>query len=214
MRWFAFPSTCMYMKLSYITESREPMKGKAAVLLSVADTVPGNIPPDLCFLQRLLHGCRHALPLFPWVPCPFLSALSLPICFVTSCLFCHFLSVLSDFPTLSVCPRSLMLRQSSYHFLSALSIFPSLAVWFVTSCLLCQSFHHILSALSVFRHILSALHLNTHTPLTQRSRSGLTMPLSRHSVGNYPETSWHATCQETFGRSCLSPLSHCGLSLA
>ena len=27
------------------------------------------------------------------------------------------------------------------------------------------------------------LHLNTHTPLTQRSRSGLTMPLSRHSVG-------------------------------
>ena len=33
------------------------------------------------------------------------------------------------------------------------------------------------------------LHLNTHTPLTQRSRSGLTMPLSRHSVGIYPETS-------------------------
>ena len=27
------------------------------------------------------------------------------------------------------------------------------------------------------------LHLDTHTPLTQRSRSGLTMPLSRHSVG-------------------------------
>ena len=27
------------------------------------------------------------------------------------------------------------------------------------------------------------LHLNTHTPLTQRSRSGLSMPLSRHSVG-------------------------------
>ena len=27
------------------------------------------------------------------------------------------------------------------------------------------------------------LHLNTHTPLTQRSRGGLTMPLSRHSVG-------------------------------
>ena len=27
------------------------------------------------------------------------------------------------------------------------------------------------------------LHLNTHTPLTQRSRSGLTMSLSRHSVG-------------------------------
>ena len=26
-------------------------------------------------------------------------------------------------------------------------------------------------------------YLNTHTPLTQRSRSGLTMPMSRHSVG-------------------------------
>ena len=31
------------------------------------------------------------------------------------------------------------------------------------------------------------LHLNMHTPLTQRSRSGLTMPLSRHSVGIYQE---------------------------
>ena len=29
------------------------------------------------------------------------------------------------------------------------------------------------------------LHLNTHTPLTHRSRSGLTMPLSRQSVGIY-----------------------------
>ena len=29
------------------------------------------------------------------------------------------------------------------------------------------------------------LHLNTHIPLTQRSRSGLTMPLSRHSAGTY-----------------------------
>ena len=38
------------------------------------------------------------------------------------------------------------------------------------------------------------LHLNTHTTLTQQSRSGLTMPLSRLSVGNYPETSSHATC--------------------
>ena len=27
---------------------------------------------------------------------------------------------------------------------------------------------------------------HTYTPLTQRSRSGLTMPLSRHSVGNLP----------------------------
>ena len=33
------------------------------------------------------------------------------------------------------------------------------------------------------------LHLLMHTPLTQRSRSGLTMPLSGHSVGTYPETS-------------------------
>ena len=38
------------------------------------------------------------------------------------------------------------------------------------------------------------LDLNTHTPLTQRSRSGLVMPLSRHSVGNYLEMSPHATC--------------------
>ena len=28
------------------------------------------------------------------------------------------------------------------------------------------------------------LQINTHPPLTQRSRSGLIMPLSRHSVGN------------------------------
>ena len=32
------------------------------------------------------------------------------------------------------------------------------------------------------------LHLNTHTPLTQRSRSELTMPISRRSAGTYPET--------------------------
>ena len=30
------------------------------------------------------------------------------------------------------------------------------------------------------------LHLNMHTSLTQRSRSGLAMPLCRHSVGNLP----------------------------
>ena len=46
--------------------------------------------------------------------------------------------------------------------------------------------------------------LNTHTPLTQRSRSWLTMPLSRHSVGTYQETSSHATCQGTLGHSRLS----------
>ena len=50
------------------------------------------------------------------------------------------------------------------------------------------------------------LHLNTPTPLTQRSQSELTMSLSRHSVGAYSET-----CQGTFGHSRLSSLSHCGL---
>ena len=49
------------------------------------------------------------------------------------------------------------------------------------------------------------LHLNTHTPLTQRSRSRLTTPLFRHSVGSYPETSSHATC-------CLLSDSHRGLT--
>ena len=56
----------------------------------------------------------------------------------------------------------------------------------------------------------SGLHLNTHTPSTQRSRSGLTMPLSRHSDGTYLETSSHATSQGTF----VHNLSHCGLFLA
>ena len=37
------------------------------------------------------------------------------------------------------------------------------------------------------------LHLNTNTPLTRRSRSELTMPLYRHGVGTYRETSSHAT---------------------
>ena len=58
------------------------------------------------------------------------------------------------------------------------------------------------------------LHLNAHIPLTQRSRSGLIMPQSGHSVGAYPETSSHSTCQGTFGQSRLSPLSHCGPILA
>ena len=52
------------------------------------------------------------------------------------------------------------------------------------------------------------LHLNTHTPLTQRSRSGLSMPLSRHSVGTYQETTSHATRQGTLGHFRLSSLSH------
>ena len=58
------------------------------------------------------------------------------------------------------------------------------------------------------------LHLNTHTSLTQRSRSGLTMPQSRHSVGIYQETSSHATPQGTLGHSRFSSLSRCGLILA
>ena len=58
------------------------------------------------------------------------------------------------------------------------------------------------------------LHLNTHTPLTQRSRSGPTIPLSRHSVGTYSETISRATCQGTLGHSRLSSLSHCGPILA
>ena len=46
------------------------------------------------------------------------------------------------------------------------------------------------------------LHLNMHAPLTQRSRSGLTMPLSRHSVGIYQETSSHANSKgDTRSRS-------------
>ena len=52
----------------------------------------------------------------------------------------------------------------------------------------------------------SRFHLNTHTPLTQRSRSGLTMPLSRRSEGTYQETRSHATRQGTFGHSLAEPL--------
>ena len=48
------------------------------------------------------------------------------------------------------------------------------------------------------------LDLNMLTPLTQRSWSELTMQLFRHSVGTYPETHSHATCQATFGHSHLT----------
>ena len=58
------------------------------------------------------------------------------------------------------------------------------------------------------------LHLNTHTPLTHRSRIGLTMPLFRQSVRIYQDTSSHTTRQGTLGHSCLSWLGHCGLILA
>ena len=40
------------------------------------------------------------------------------------------------------------------------------------------------------------------------------MPLSRHSVGTYPETSLHAVCRETLDHSRLSSLSYYGLVLA
>ena len=55
---------------------------------------------------------------------------------------------------------------------------------------------------------------NMHTPLNQRSRSGMTMPLSGFSVGTYLEMSPHATHQGTLGHSRLSLLSHCELILA
>ena len=42
-----------------------------------------------------------------------------------------------------------------------------------------------------------SLHLNIHTPLTQRSRSGLTMPLSRYSVGTYQQTSSRSSSGNT-----------------
>ena len=58
------------------------------------------------------------------------------------------------------------------------------------------------------------LYLNRRTPSTQRSRNGLTMPLSSHSVGSYQETSSHATRQGTLSHSRPSSLSHCGLILA
>ena len=58
------------------------------------------------------------------------------------------------------------------------------------------------------------LHLNTHTPFTQPSRNGLTMPLCRHSVGIYQERGSHTIHQETLSHSHLSLLSPCGLILA
>ena len=54
------------------------------------------------------------------------------------------------------------------------------------------------------------LHLNTHTPLTYQSRNGLTMLLSRHSVGTYQETSSHAARHLILDHSRLSSLNHRG----
>ena len=45
------------------------------------------------------------------------------------------------------------------------------------------------------------------------SRSGLTVPLSRHCVGTYQKMSSHATSQGSHGHSHLSSLSHCVLIL-
>ena len=58
------------------------------------------------------------------------------------------------------------------------------------------------------------LHLTIYAPLTKRSRSGLTMPLSRHSLGTYKEKSSHATRQGTLSQRHLSSVSHCELILA
>ena len=58
------------------------------------------------------------------------------------------------------------------------------------------------------------LYLKTHKPMTQRSQSRLTLLLSRHSVGIYPETSSHPTYHGTFSHNRCSSLSHCGLSVA
>ena len=58
------------------------------------------------------------------------------------------------------------------------------------------------------------LHLNTHTPLTCWTWSGLTMSLSRQSGGIYQKMSSHAFHQGTLGHSRLGSLSHCGLILA
>ena len=58
------------------------------------------------------------------------------------------------------------------------------------------------------------LHLNKHTFLRQRSRSGLTMPLCRHSVGTYQKRAHLHLVLGTLGHSRLSSLSHCGLILA
>ena len=58
-----------------------------------------------------------------------------------------------------------------------------------------------------------SLHLNKHTPLTHPSRSGLTMPLSRQSVGICQETSSQASRQGTLDSNLLSSQSHCRLIL-
>ena len=58
------------------------------------------------------------------------------------------------------------------------------------------------------------LHLNMHKPFTQRSRSGLTLSLSMHSVETYQEKGSHATRQGTLSHIRLRSLSQCGLILS
>ena len=58
-------------------------------------------------------------------------------------------------------------------------------------------------------------HLNTHTLLTQRSRSGLALPLSRYCVGTYLEGAHTQLVREhSVTVVTVSSLSHYGLILA
>ena len=68
---------------------------------------------------------------------------------------------------------------------------------------LCSGYKYAYKFSSFKSALIQSLHWN-----------GLTVLLSRHSVRTYLETSSQATCQGTFGPSCLGLLSHCGLTLA
>ena len=50
------------------------------------------------------------------------------------------------------------------------------------------------------------LHLNMYTPLTQRSRNGLTMPLFRHSVGTSQEKRTHTQLVREHSVTVVEPL--------
>ena len=73
---------------------------------------------------------------------------------------------------------------------------------------------HVRDSCQPAKSVGGTLQLNTHTPLTQRNHSGLAMLLSWHSVGTYQEISSQVTHQGTLSHSCLSLLSHWGLTLA
>ena len=72
----------------------------------------------------------------------------------------------------------------------------------------------VISSDSTLRYLPSLMQSVIFTGNYLGSRSGLTMPLSRHCVRTYRETSSHATRQGTLGHCRLSSLSHCGLTLA